>query len=106
MKRGEYTNFDRLRGSVLSSMMRLKELNHLFHGGEIHRIWIGNTLKWHWIGPNESADKSSIYPESHSSDCGLQREIALLILDYLHISIKISNQSGIDDVGADIEKLQ
>jgi hypothetical protein len=47
MRRGEYTKFARLRGSILSSMMRIKELNHLFHGGGIHIIWIWNTLKWH-----------------------------------------------------------
>jgi hypothetical protein len=105
MRRGKNTNLDRLRGSVLSSMIRIKELNHLFHGGGIHGIWIGNTLKWHWIGPNESADESNIIPESHSSDCYLQREIALLILDYLHVSIKISNQSRINDAGANVEKL-
>jgi hypothetical protein len=63
------------------------------------------TLKWHWISPNQSANKSSIYSESHSSDCGLQHETALLILDYLHVSIKSSDQSGIDDAGADVEKL-
>jgi hypothetical protein len=48
---------------------------------------------------------SSIYPESHSSDCGLQRETVLLILDYRHVSIKISGQSGMDYAGANVEKL-
>jgi hypothetical protein len=38
MRRGEYTNFDRLRGSVLSSMMIIKEPNHLFYGGGIYGI--------------------------------------------------------------------
>jgi hypothetical protein len=105
MRRGKYTNFDRLRGSILSSMMRIKELNHLFHGGEIHRIWIGNTLKWYWIDPNESANKSSIYHESHSSHYCLQYKTILLILDNLHVSIKISKQSRIDNAGTDVEKL-
>ncbi len=97
MMRGEYTNFDRMRGSVLSSVMRIKELNHLFHRGGIHEIWIENTLKWHWIGPNEGADESIIDPESHYYDCGLQREAALLILNYVHVSIKIMDQSRIDN---------
>jgi hypothetical protein len=66
---------------------------------------MGNTLKWHWIGPNESVDKSSIYPESHLSDCVFHREFALVILDYLHVSIKILNQYGIDDARVDVEKL-
>jgi hypothetical protein len=41
---------------------------------------------------------SSIYPES-------QRETVLLILDYRHVSIKISGQSGMDYAGANVEKL-
>jgi hypothetical protein len=86
-------------------MMRIKELNQLFHGGGNHGIWKRNTLKWHWISPNEGADESSIDPEGHSSNGGLQRETTLLILDYLHESIKILDQYGIYDIGAIVEKL-
>jgi hypothetical protein len=48
-------------------------------------------------------DESSIDPEGRSSNDGLQHETALLILDYLHESIKIPDQFGIYDAGAAVK---
>jgi hypothetical protein len=86
-----------MRDFVLSSMVRIKKLKQFFHVRGINEIWEWDTLKWHWISPNEGAYESSIDFEGHSSDCGLQRETALLILDYLHESMKITDQPGINN---------
>jgi hypothetical protein len=91
---GKYTYLDPLRGSILNTIVRVEKLDHLFHGGGIHRISIGDTLMRNWRDPDESADESSVDLESHASDCSLQCEAALCILNHFHVAIKSLTSLG------------
>jgi hypothetical protein len=85
------------------SSMRSKEIEQFFHGRGIHRVLEWNTLKKNGVNPNESANETGVHSEGNASDCGLQSKFALVILDHLHISIKILNQSGINGARAGVK---
>jgi hypothetical protein len=78
-------------------MLRIKKHKQLLHGRGNHGIWERTALKRNWISPDNSPNKCSINSKSHSSECGLQGETALLILNNLQKSIEILDQFGIDN---------
>jgi hypothetical protein len=82
----KYVNPNGVRDSVQSSMLKTKKHEQLFHGRGNHEIWERTALKRNWISPDNSPNKCSINSECHSPDCGLQSEIALLILNDLQKS--------------------
>jgi hypothetical protein len=44
MRGGKCTDLDPLRGFILITMVRVEKLDHIFHGGGIHGIRIGDIL--------------------------------------------------------------
>jgi hypothetical protein len=70
-------------------MLRIKKHEQLLHGRGNHGIWKRTALKRNWISPDNSPNKCSINLESHSLDCGVQGDTALLILKNLQKFIEV-----------------
>jgi hypothetical protein len=83
-----------VRDSVRSSILRIKKHVQFFHGRGIHGIWERDALKWNWINSDKRPNEGNINSESHSPNCGLQYETALLIIYDLQVPIEILDHLG------------